>query len=530
MTRTGLLVVAGIGLASTLAAAPAWADIDVKFGGQIASDIRFRLGGEDVPAANAVAPFPSQQRLLKNGFSRNDNLIKAQLSLGVSDKVKAVADVDFYWYGYSDLADINSDTLHERVDPYRLEATSAYVDVYRILPHLDLRIGRQVVVWGTGDKFNPTNNLNTLDLSDSLLFGKALGNNMIRADFNPWRDFIITAVWVPIFRPAQVPRTAPLAVTEPQRPAPVQETDIRIKLGQLAYANPPTLVRVNTLQPDPSIENSQVGVRVGGRFGGIDTSLSYYHGRWGIPTPAYAINNSDTTVDVLVMWPRMDVLGADIAGSIEALKGLGYWVEAGLFFPQKITYGIYNDLIPGRHDPVTFEDLHKKDPTRGYEQYATHEFAPEFQRPVVVPSQPFLKLTAGLDFTWTKWLYSNFQYVYGFIDEFGAGRQCFALKGALIGDTPRCEARIGHYLVVGSDIKLFSDQLLIRLFGAFKIPQSGDENPKFTAVLFPQIAWAVWDATEISLGAFVFLGDRDTKFGDPAAGATEIFMKARFTY
>ena len=47
-------------------------------------------------------------------------------------------------------------------------------------------------MWGTGDKFNPTNNLNTLDLSDPLLFGKALANNMIRADWNPWGDLILT--------------------------------------------------------------------------------------------------------------------------------------------------------------------------------------------------------------------------------------------------------------------------------------------------------------------------------------------------
>jgi len=147
----------------------------------------------------------------------------------------------------------------------------------------------------------------------------------------------------------------------------------------------------------------------------------------------------------------------------------------------------------------------------------------------VVPSTPFLKLTAGLDFTWNKYLYSNFQYVYGFIDEFGSGDQCYARDKVTFNDY-RCEARIGHYLVVGSDLKLFSDQLLIRFFGAFKVPQIGDEDPKFTAVLFPQVAWAVWDATELSVGAFVFLGDRDTKFGDPAAGATEIFMKARFTY
>ncbi len=525
-TKRGLLVVlTALGLSS-----PARADVDIKFGGQIASDIRFRLGGEEVPPASPTAevPFPSQQRLLKYGFSRNENLIKAQLTLGVADRVKAVADVDFYWYGYSDVNDIQADTLHERVDPYRLEANAAYVDSYKVLPHLDLRIGRQVVVWGTADKFNPTNNLNTLDLSDPLLFGKALANNMIRADWNPWGDLIVTAVWVPIFRPAQVPRTAPLAVTTPNRPAPVQEQSIRDTLGGFAQAMPPTQINVFTMQPDPSIQNSQVGVRLAGRFLGTDMSLSYYHGRWGIPTPAWAVQKAGGTVDAIVMWPRMDVLGADIAGSIEKLTGLGYWVEAGLFFPQMVSYGVYNDSFGG-HDPITFEDTHMIDPGSGTELFLPHIGGKEFQRGTVVPSTPFLKLTAGVDFTWNKYLYSNLQYVYGFIDEFGAGDQCFARDKTTFGDY-RCEARIGHYLVVGSDLKLFSDQLLIRFFGAFKVPQIGDQDPKFTAVLFPQLAWAVWDATELSLGAFVFLGDRDTKFGDPAAGASEIFLKARFTY
>lgn len=525
-TKRGLLVA----VLAVVYGGSAWADVDIKFGGQIASDMRFRLGGEEVPPPTPTAevPYPSQQRLLKNGFSRNENLIKAQLTLSVSDRVKAVADVDFYWYGYSDVNDIDADTLHERVDPYRLEANAAYVDIYKILPHLDLRIGRQVVVWGTADKFNPTNNVNTLDLSDPLLFGKALANNMVRADWNPVGDLVLTAVWVPIFRPAQLPRTAPLAVTQANRPAPVQEDNIRTTLGAFAQAMPPSQINVFTMQPDPSIENSQVGVRLAGRFLGVDGSVSYYHGRWGIATPAWVVDKPNGVVDAIVMWPRMDVLGADVAGSIDKLGGLGYWAEAAVFFPQKITYGIYNDTMGG-HDPITWEDQNAKD-SNGHEIFTPHLTAPEFARATVVPSTPFVKLTAGVDYTWNKYLYSNLQYVYGFIDEFGAGKQCYARPNSAIGDEPRCEARIGHYLVVGSDLKLFSDQLLIRFFGAFKVPQIDDQDPKFTAVLFPQIAWAVWDATELSLGAFIFLGDHDTKFGDPAAGASEIFLKARFTY
>src|SRR5262245_9740711 len=127
----------------------AYADVEFKFGGAISADIRYRLNGEEIPGGLNQPPYPSQQRLLKYGFSRNENTIKAQLTLNVGDKVKAVGDVDFVWYGYSDVNDIDANTLQERVDPYRLDAHAAYIDVYRIIPRVDLRIGRQVVVWGT---------------------------------------------------------------------------------------------------------------------------------------------------------------------------------------------------------------------------------------------------------------------------------------------------------------------------------------------------------------------------------------------
>ena len=516
--------------AATLASAsvPAFADmVEFKFGGQIASDIRYRLNGEEIPPGLSTVPFPSQQRLLKYGFSRNENLIKAQLTMTIASKVKAVADVDFVWYGYSDVNNISADTLHENVDPYRLEAHAAFVDVYRLLPHLDLRIGRQVVVWGAGDKFNPTNNLNSLDLSDPLLFGKALANQMIKLDYNPWGDIIISAVWVPIFRPAQLPRTAPLALTQVQRPAPVQEQYIRDQLGNLAAANPPDAINVYTLQPEPSIQNSQFGLRIAGRLLNQDVSLSYYHGRFGLPSPSFTINadraGGGREVNVAVMWPRMDVLGIDVAGSIEKLKGLGYWVEGAVYFPQEVTYGVYNRSSTGPTGAVTF-------PMNADGTYRTNIGPEEFMRGTVIPTTPFFKLTAGLDFSWNKYLYTNIQYVHGFIDEFGAGKQYYALPGEGPGGASRGEDRIGDYMVLGADLKLFSDALLIRLFGAFKIPHVDELYPKFTAVIFPQLAWAVWDATELSLGAFIFLGDSSTKFGDPAAGASELFAKAKFTY
>ena len=51
-TKRGLVVVAGL---VGFWCASARADVDVKFGGQIASDIRYRLGGEEVPPPSPTA-------------------------------------------------------------------------------------------------------------------------------------------------------------------------------------------------------------------------------------------------------------------------------------------------------------------------------------------------------------------------------------------------------------------------------------------------------------------------------------------
>lgn len=292
--------------------------VEIKFGGAIASDLRFRLSSFEVPGGDETTPFPRQQRLLKAGFSRNENLIKAQLSINVAKRVKAVGDMDFVFYGYSDITDLDSASLAERVDPYRIESSAGYIDVYRLLPGLDLRLGRQVVR-GAADKFNPTNNLNTLDLSDSTQFGRALGNQMIRLDYNPWKDLTFTLVWVPVFRPARLPRTARVALGEVQRAAPVQNESQRNQLLTLASIYGPTNVKIFTMQPETTIQNSQVGLRVSKGFGGIDFSLSYYYGRSAFRCRRGRSSSRGLLLEIGVVWPRMQVLGFDMAGSIDKL-------------------------------------------------------------------------------------------------------------------------------------------------------------------------------------------------------------------
>ncbi len=538
-----------------LGAAPAWGEIDLKVTGWISADIRYRIAGEP----RYDVGLPSQWQLLKNGFSRNENRIRAALALTLSPKIKAVADAELALYGFSDLKDLDSTTLRERVDPYYLEVHGAYIDINNLLPHVDLRIGRQVVPWGAADKFNPVSNINTLDLSDPLLFGKALANNMIKLDWNPFGDLIFTAVAVPIFRPAQLPRSAPVALLDPLRPAPVTDQAVRAAIDAeraMVYNGGGSLtINAQVLQPEVSFANAQYALRAAAKLLGQDVALSYYHGRFGIPTSAWTVADRapggkpfDAQVMTEVVYPRVDILGVEGAGSIEKLGGAGWWAEAAVNFPQPIGLAIYEGIqnpfgprtylestlgaagvtlplgtpvCPGNVQPVQAGS--GKRPT-----CVTH--------PLVVESTPFVKATLGADYAIGGHVYLNLQYVHGFIDEFGAGRAARPRRDATdIAESPRVESRIGDYLVGGVDVKVLSERLLFRLFAVLKLP-SYDANSGFwddyapTGVLFPQIIWHVWDGTELTAGSFVLLGDRSTKFGDPAAGATEVFVKGKVSF
>jgi hypothetical protein len=49
-------------------------------------------------------------------------------------------------------------------------------------------------------------------------------------------------------------------------------------------------------------------------------------------------------------------------------------------------------------------------------------------------------------------------------------------------------------------------------------------------VIFPEFTYNFGHGFELSAGALVKLGKTQTKFGDPAAGGSEIWTRARFSY
>jgi hypothetical protein len=85
-----------------------------------------------------------------------------------------------------------------------VDVREAYVNTY--LGPLDLRLGKQIIVWGRADALNPTNNITPTDfrvrspLEDDIRLGNVAARGSLR--FAPLR---LEGVWVPVYLPTELP-------------------------------------------------------------------------------------------------------------------------------------------------------------------------------------------------------------------------------------------------------------------------------------------------------------------------------------
>ena len=150
-----------------------------------------------------------------------------------------------------------------------------------------LRVGRQIEVWGSADKLNPTDMLSPRDYR--ILSGEdddqRLGLAMVRADLALNDRLRLKGYWVPEFRPTE-----------------------------LIFPLPRQIVR-DTRDHD----TRQVAVKLDSRGGAFDWSLSWYEGRDRI----YDFDLDGATL--VQRYNHIRVIGADLAG---AAGPWGYRAEA----------------------------------------------------------------------------------------------------------------------------------------------------------------------------------------------------------
>lgn len=579
--RRGLVAVSMIACTST-ASAVASAQDGPQWEKQIRieSDFRFRLQEESLGDVFT-------KRTLDQGVERNQNFLSTKLSVGW-ENLRAVAQADLVLYGYqSQINGLSGLNEIEQLQPYRIDINELYVQVKDLLiDGFQLRVGQQIVQWGVADQFNPTNNLNPEDIIDPLLFGKQLGNFMVRGDFWVSDEFSLQGVLVPLFKAARLPVSGQLQLVALDR-LPIIDDALRWRLNTersvaLGALKTPTAVdTVTILQPEPEFENMQAGFRMAGTLAEQDWSLTYYNGRTDLPVPlknhttqsADSIctekgncSNGALLTDTTLHFPKMHVYGLNVAGEFNPFKGIdpniggiGYRLEGALVVPQEAEITLSNDAISlgGFNIP------------EGEYDYDGDGRPGARQKPLVVTDQPYLKWTLGFDYTFGAHVYLNTMWVHGFVDEYGAGDWIWKGRSVRRGDTVGARAdlptlagcaiaqdgskcareilrpRQGDFWVIGFDVKLLDDQALLRLFTILEmsgyvestvVDGARVENtlpwytPEgFSAAIFPEFSYNFGNGLELGVGALFNVGKSYTKFGDPAAGGSITFGRVRYT-
>ncbi len=263
--------------------------------------------------------------------------------------------------------------------PTYLDVRQIYVEFYSfLLDDLDVKIGKQILTWGTADELNVTNNVNPYDLEDPFSFNNKLPVPLLVAEYYFPKDISLTGVLEPLFVPSVLPSDKWIAAFIPSVPIPSG-----IHISQ---------ININVDTPRQSMPNDlSYGFRIAKKaLFNYDVSLSYYDGWYTLPEPVSAnatLSGSNIIATANVKFPRLSIIGADFAGSI---GDHGIWGEVALNIP---------------HQPVRFESTVMGIP------YPAASFN--------IATSPFVKYVLGTDYTFNDGTYVNLQFLHGEFYEIG---------------------------------------------------------------------------------------------------------------
>ncbi|NLH49059.1 MAG: hypothetical protein GX444_10700 [Myxococcales bacterium] len=449
-------------------------------------------------------------------FNYNENVLGLEVTAIPTGMAMVYGSLHLVNIGIDERVDDHTLTIDQQqdrsqTDPVRLELDEAYLQVSGLgVKDLDLKIGKQRIQWGTGDQFNPTDNLNPDDLHDPLRFGAKVPTPALQAQYFLGQS-TFTAVLVPLFEPALLPRTDVRPIFEKQFAE--MSSSFQIDTGDAVLDSlfdsmiGPALdgaslgsVNIHGTLPDKTPRNMNYGLKFASNFGPIDFSISYAYVRddFGVPkriTMTVAPLSGDSgklidTVDVDVenAFPREHVIGGDYSANVPALD-IGVWGEVAFFIPESMETTYVLDA--GTEFNRLFGGIARRDLENGV---------------VIAKDKPlednFFKAVAGLDYTFPGAIYINTQYVHGFPNESTA------------------EA-ISDYQFLMIDRPFLNDAIKPRLNALYCYTDQ-------SFVIYPEVYFFPYDAIEISLGTFHIFGEIDTSFGQ--FGHDFAFLRAKATF
>lgn len=424
----------------------------------IVSEFLFADNGVNI---NGYIQTDNRIQTKSNKFTWNENRLNLRLEGTPSDKYHYFSEIRLRGFGFPAISRFLDLQMQEKnkVYPWGLEFREAYVDLYGFgLKDLDVRIGRQVIAWGTADALNPTSNISPDDLEDIFNFGEKLGTNAVNASYYIGDNLTINGVYVPVFTPA----TLPFGDFADAFSAPMD-----LPLGMTVRTLSDTVI----LPERKASESSQIGLKASTNLFGYDLSLSYFKGRDDLPilskatiTPVDMIGTVDIATELV--YPEIQVIGADFAGSIGSV---GIWGEGAVYMPEELEMAT---LAPS--------------PTTGQM---------ETTQTIVLDDKPYFKFVLGGDYTFKNGLYFNGQYLHGFLHERGKNE-------------------LNDYFTFRLEKTFLNDKFkLVPIGGAVAINDWDDMKNNYGLVYAPELSYYPSDNVELSIVPFIIDGKGANMFG-----------------
>jgi len=428
-------------------------------GGSLSGDYRLTVG-EDFDLANTV-------------FNRGLLRLNLYADLNPNEKVRVFLDswLTAAWYfpgGFTD-AVVNADNPFDYEDllPLEILLLEAYADLYGF-PHssMDVRAGRQRIVWGTAEQVSVIDNLNPSDMEDFWDFGRRLPSEALKISWYT-RLFTLEGVYLLLFRPAVLPEQMfeRMQSAVPDLSAPLVLT---------------SLLMDYTLPCADPWDNTTMGARLSLSLLGWDLGLSYIFGRQDFPAPATITGSFDggapnVEIDIDNSYPRRHIAGLDLAGE---LFGLGLWAEGALYFPDHTVVTDMTEVGGG----VTEED-----------------------------AELYFKACAGLDYTFAFGPYLNLQYVHGLAFE-------------------NSREELQDYLLAAIEWEVLNGFLKIGpLAVALEVDDPKELANSWALVVNPELSLKPFDSAEISAGLRWIQGKEGTTFGLNKE-ASEIYLQGTLSF
>lgn len=196
---------------------------------------------------------------------------------------------------------------------YDFELREGYFK-FRLGSAFDVKVGRQILTWGTGDLIFINDNF----AKDYRSFFIGRDDQYLKAPQDAIRiEYYssianLTFVWTPQFEPNRLPTGRRLSYYNPMAGGIV---------GEGFYFDPPA--------PASKFENGEFSARLQRRLGNFTSALYAYVGFYKNPTGVTMLPSDipgDTTMTALPVYPELSVYGASVRGPI--MGGI-VWIEGG---------------------------------------------------------------------------------------------------------------------------------------------------------------------------------------------------------